>query len=120
MSILKSIDTNQRTLYGMIEYSKDNRKAPKELLYGFGVNPMYAYEEMQLVKQLFNKIGGRQYKQIIFSFDSDIKLPNVILKEIGYHIRLYYVCAHSNSMLVKNEIIISLNNILFTLTITKH
>lgn len=87
MSILKFIGSNRRTLYGVIRYVKRDGNA---LVYGFGVNPDYAVEEMRLVKEVFNQTEGREYKHFIFSFDSNINLSNEVIFEIGYRIGLYY------------------------------
>ncbi len=90
MSYFKFIHQNPRTLFGEIRYVKDENKTFPALVYGFGVNPDSAFEEMDTVKKLWNKTDGRQYKQYMFSFDRNITLPENIIMEIGYKIGVYY------------------------------
>lgn len=92
MSIVEFIKENPRTLYGIIEYVKDNKKTESSLCFGYGVNPRYAYQEMQFVKIAYQQEDRRQYKQIIVSFeDSDReRLNNENLFFICKKIAAYY------------------------------
>ncbi|WP_094607186.1 hypothetical protein SPSIL_058070 [Sporomusa silvacetica DSM 10669] len=90
MSYFEFVGKNPRTLYGMINYAKNEKKTKPPLMYGFGVHPDSAYEEMSAVKEIWHQTGGRKYRQFFFSFDSNVNLPDEILMEIGYKIGLYY------------------------------
>lgn len=88
MAVLRYVKESPRTLYGVLEYVSDNKKTSPELIFGIGVNPQRAFEEMMLVKQLHIKERQRQYKQIILSFDEEesSKLPISQLLQIGLQV----------------------------------
>ena len=90
MSYFKFIHKNPRTLSGVISYAKNDAKTHPDLMYGFGVDPESAFEEMATVKQIWNQTDRRQYKHFMFSFDSDIKLSKNDLMDVGYKIGAYY------------------------------
>lgn len=90
MSYFKFIHQNPRTLFGVIHYVKNEKKTYPTTMYGFGVDPESAFEEMDTVKKLWHQTGGRQYKHFMFSFDSDIKLSQNALMDIGRKIGEYY------------------------------
>ncbi len=90
MSYFKFIHQNPRTLFGVIYYVNNEAKTHPDLMYGFGVDPDSAFEEMATVKQLWNQTDGRQYKHFMFSFDSDIKLSKNDLMDVGCKIGAYY------------------------------
>lgn len=90
MSYFKFVNQNPRTLFGIINYATNEEKTNKTLIYGFGIDPAHAFEEMDAVKQMWHQTSGRQYKHFIFSFDSNIDLPNNILMNIGCDIGAYF------------------------------
>jgi hypothetical protein len=91
MSYLKAINQNPRTLFGIIHYAKDEREnSLPPIAAGLGVFPDTAFEEMDAVKQIYNKTGGRQYKHFMFSFDSNVSLSHEMLMEIGHKIGSYF------------------------------
>ncbi|GBG56595.1 mobilization protein [Sporomusaceae bacterium FL31] len=90
MSYFEFVGKNPRTLYGILKYVKNEEKTKHPLMYGFGLQPDSAYEEMKAVQKLWHQTNGRQYRQFFFSFDSNINLPDEILMKIGYEIGLYY------------------------------
>ncbi len=100
MSYFKIVDENPRTLFGIIRYVKDDGKTTLQLMCGFGVDPETAFEEMDFTKRIWNQIDGRQYKQFIFSFDSDIVLPTETLMEIGRKIGTYYAAEYQILMVI--------------------
>lgn len=90
MSILSFKAGNRYSLEGMIDYITNPDKTQNQIISGLGVNPNYALQEMQLVKELFHQNGGRLYKQIIFSFDRDIQLSSETIQEISERIGLLF------------------------------
>ena len=70
MAVLRYVKESPRTLYGVIRYVSDEKTTIPELIFGIGVNPELAYEEMMLVKRLYAKERQRQYKQMVLSFKS--------------------------------------------------
>jgi hypothetical protein len=65
MAIVKAVESNRFSLYGMVEYLLNDEKLL--FSYGYGLNPRYAYEEMMFVKEAWNKTHKRQFKQFILS-----------------------------------------------------
>lgn len=100
MSYFRFINKNPRTLFGIIRYVKDDEKICLPMMYGFNVNPETAFEEMDAVKLIWNKTGGRQYKHFVFSFDSDIVLSQQAIMNIGYKIGCYYADEYQILMVV--------------------
>lgn len=90
MSYFKFCNKNPRTLYGIISYVKRENKDDQVLMYGFGVDPETAFEEMEFAKQIWHQTTGRQYKHFIFSFDSNLPLSPEQVITIGQQIGLYY------------------------------
>ena len=90
MSYFKFINQNPRTLFGVVNYVQNEKKTDLTAMYGFGVNPESAFEEMDTVKKLWNQTDGRQYKHFMFSFDSDITLSQKVIMDIGREIGEYY------------------------------
>lgn len=89
MSILKLEDRTPRSLYEMQNYLIDSDKTDCDGIFGIGVHPQYAAEEMELVQQLFYKTNlTHPYVQRIFAFDVGIDLPILLLRnicmEVGY------------------------------------
>jgi len=90
MSYFKFIHQNPRTLFGVINYVQNEEKTCPSLIYGFGIDPNFAFEEMDTVKKIWSQTDGRQYKHFMFSFDSNTFLPTKILLDIGCQIGKYY------------------------------
>lgn len=90
MSYLKVVNQNPRTLFGIIHYVKNEAKTTSPLMYGFGLSPEYAFEEMDYIKNLFHKEDGREYKHFIFSFDSNMNLTVNKMMTIGVQIGSYF------------------------------
>lgn len=89
MSILKFITETPRTLQQMHDYMIAPDKTIPEASFGIGVNPRFAVKEMEWVQQAYNYNNlFHPYKQIVFSFDSNVEMPLcmfiLISKEIGY------------------------------------
>lgn len=57
---------------------------------GYGVDPRYAAEQMQLVKQLWGKEQGRQVRHFIVSFDRAEFVSYEKIMQIGFDICRYY------------------------------
>lgn len=103
MSYFKFIHENPRTLFGIIHYVNDVKKTNQPLMYGFGVDPEHAFEEMDAVKRIWHQTDGRQYKHYIFSFDNNIELPTEILMNIGYEIGAYFANEHQILMVMHSN-----------------
>ena len=100
MSFLRIVHGNPRTLFGIIRYVKDTGKTIPLLMDGFNIDPETAFEEMDFTQRIWNKTGGRQYKQFIFSFDSDVVLSRNTLMEIGRKIGAYYAVEYQILMVM--------------------
>ena len=107
MSYFRVIHENPRTLFGVVKYVKNENKTDSATMDGFGVLPESAFEEMDIVKKIYNQADGRQYKHFVFSFDSNITLPIETLKEICYQIGCYY----ANDYQILSAIHFDTNNI---------
>ena len=57
---------------------------------GYGVDPRYAVQQMQLVKQLWGKEQGRQVRHFILSFHKDEHIGYEQLMKVGFDICQYY------------------------------
>lgn len=90
MSYFKFVNKNPRNLIGIVDYVKGEKRSSLSLVYGFGIDPEYAVEEMETIKKIWNQTDGRQYKHYIFSFDNDVTLPQQTLIKIGQEIGAYY------------------------------
>lgn len=90
MAIVKAIAHNNRSLFDMLYYILDEEKLI--FTYGYGLNPRYAYTEMQFVQEVWHKSNGRQYKQFIVSFSEDESnwLDLSSFCSIGQYIGEYY------------------------------
>jgi hypothetical protein len=86
MSILSFKPIGTRSLAKMYEYMIDSAKTNVNLIFALGTNPRYVIEEMQFAQQMFCKIAGNDYKQVVLSFDRDISLSFSIIKEIAEQI----------------------------------
>lgn len=87
MSILKIEYRTPRSLYSMIDYSKDKEKTSTEGLFAIGCNPLKAEQEMQFVQDIYFRDNiTHQYVQVIFAFDIDINLPLTFIREVCFQI----------------------------------
>ncbi|MGL5257527.1 MAG: relaxase/mobilization nuclease domain-containing protein [Proteocatella sp.] len=89
MAILKFENRTPRPLLAMYEYMVDFNKTGKYGVFGIGVDPLYAVQQMEFIQRIFYKENLlHSYIQIIFSFDSGIDLGILtirkICKEIAY------------------------------------
>lgn len=83
MSILKFVHSTPRALTDMYAYLTDINKTDYEHIFGIGVNPRHAVEEMTYVHNLYRrKHLLHQYKQVIFSFDKGLSIDDSLLKII--------------------------------------
>ena len=88
MSILRFEDRTPRTIEGMIDYMDDERKKMDEVMkgeenvFGIGVNPHTAKEEMQFIRDLHHREDiTHPYVQVILGFDKGIELDPIAVKE---------------------------------------
>ena len=87
MSHLRFIPKQPRTLSGIVEYAIPEKDTPS---IGINLCPETAYEEMQAVKEIWRKTGGRKYKHYVLSFEKEVNLPAETLLEIGYKVGQYF------------------------------
>ena len=87
MSHLRFIHRQPRTLLGVLEYAAPENDTPSV---GINLCPETAYEEMQAVKEIWHKTGGRKYKHYVLSFEEEVNLPAETLLEIGYKVGQYF------------------------------
>ena len=57
---------------------------------GYAVNPRYAFEEMQLVKDLWGKDHGRRVRHFILSFSKSEQISYEEAMRLGFFICCYY------------------------------
>lgn len=57
---------------------------------GYGVDPRYAAEQMQMVKELWGKNRGRRVRHFILSFDKSEHISYEKAMQIGFAICRYY------------------------------
>ena len=87
MSHLRFFHGQPRTLSGVLDYAAPEEDTPS---IGINVNPETAYEEMQAVKEIWRKPGGRKYKHYVLSFEEKVQLPAETLLELGHKIGQYF------------------------------
>lgn len=82
MAILKFVNNSQRNLNDMITYITDPKKTFPDSIFGIGVNPAYAIEEFEFIRQVWSRSYNiKPYQQIILSLDSSIG-NNISLKKL--------------------------------------
>lgn len=87
MSILKFETRTPRSLSEMYSYMTNPAKTDDYCIFGIGLNPAYAVEEMQFIQSLYHKESLlHPYIQVIFSFDSNIGLGIEKIRQICYDI----------------------------------
>ena len=67
MAIIKAAQSGA-SLRRIIHYVTQEKKTEEPLLAGIHCDPQNAYDDMMLIKTLFRKKGGRQYKHFIYSY----------------------------------------------------
>lgn len=83
MSILKFENRTPRSLQEMYDYMTDRTKTSPQWVFGLGVNPMNAVDEMKLVQYIYGRHHLKhEYKQIIFCFDVGLRLEEAVIMEI--------------------------------------
>lgn len=90
MSILKFERRTPKSLAAMYDYVTDVNKTDFEHIFGIGVNPLYAVQEMEFVQQIYHKTNLlHPYLQVIFSFDQNTAYNMSQITEICKEIGLY-------------------------------
>ena len=83
MSILKFERRTPKSLRGMYNYLTAEDKTTREGIFGIGCNPHYAAEEMQFVRDIYQKNHiFHSYIQVIFAFDEGLFLPLNDIRQI--------------------------------------
>lgn len=67
MAVIKAAHSGA-SLKRIINYVTQEKKAEEHLLAGINCDPQNAYDDMMLVKEIYGKKNGRQYKHFIYSF----------------------------------------------------
>ena len=87
MSLLKFEDRTPRSLEDMCAYMCDSRKTDSNGIFGIGVNPYNAANEMRLVQNIYHRENlTHEYVQIIFCFDMGVSAPIELLREVSVKI----------------------------------
>lgn len=92
MSILNFPQVGRRNLENMYNYIVDPNSTQNILIFGLGINPRYAIEEMKFAHFAFCNSREHYYQQIIFSFDDDVqkKLTLQQIEQVGKEIGLIF------------------------------
>ena len=64
MAVIKAVNS-RASLARAINYITNGEKTECRLVGGHNCSPMYAIEEMRDTKEVWRKMGGRQYKHFI-------------------------------------------------------
>lgn len=67
MAVIKAVHSGA-SLKRIINYVTQEKKTEEHLLAGINCDPQNAYDDMMLVKEIYGKKNGRQYKHFIYSF----------------------------------------------------
>ena len=73
MAVIKAVHS-RASLGNAINYVTNEEKTKDHLITGINVDPFRAVDEMIVVKQLYDKMDGRQYDHYIQSFHADEKV----------------------------------------------
>lgn len=91
MSILKFEHRTPRNLRQMYEHIVDHHKTDPDLIFGIGLNPLSAIDDMNFIKKIYYKEHlAHPYIHVIFSFDYnvcaqyDLFALKKICQRIGY------------------------------------
>ena len=92
MSVLKFPSIGSKTLEEMYKYIVDINSTKGLIIFGLGVNPNFALQEMEFAHLVFNNNRQKQYQQVIFSFDNGVQenLSLDIIGEIGQKIAMLF------------------------------
>lgn len=116
MAVLHKASENKRTLEGIISYIADQKAHDDKIAYysGFGVQPFYAVRDMLIVKELYSKTDGSQYKHIILLMEgkTDENIFIMAAKEIADTLYNYTRCQivfaiHSNTDKIHLHVVIN-------------
>lgn len=92
MAVIKAVSSHA-PIGTAIDYVEKREKTEERLLYGIGVTPETAKEEMQATKEIYGKTDGRTYKHFVQSFASgeDItpEKAHEIAKEFAESLELF-------------------------------
>ena len=95
MSLLKFEDRTPRSLEDMCAYMCDSSKTDSNGIFGIGVNPYNAANEMRLIQNIYHRENlTHEYVQIIFCFDMGVSAPVELVRE---------VCVKIGQMLITDE-----------------
>ncbi|SEH23156.1 relaxase/mobilization nuclease domain-containing protein [Selenomonas sp. KH1T6] len=87
MSILKFENRTPRTMEDMHRYMKNAEKTGDNGVFGIGVNPCAPVQEMQFVQDVYYREElTHPYVQVILSFDSDMALDSLEVREISMEV----------------------------------
>ena len=83
MSLLKFEDRTPRSLEDMCAYMCDSSKTDSNGIFGIGVNPYNAANEMRFIQNCYRRENlTHEYTQRIFCFDEGIKMDIGTLREV--------------------------------------
>ena len=83
MSLLKFEDRTPRSLEDMCAYMCDSSKTDSNGIFGIGVSPYNAANEMRFIQNYYRWENlTHEYKQIIFCFDEGIKVDIALMREV--------------------------------------
>ena len=112
MAIIK-FTNSKSTLKHIINYVTQDAKTTTELITGKDCTSDNALEEMQTVKNLYNKTAGRQYIHLVQSFAPNDNLTYDKAHEIGLELAQQYkgfqvlVATHTDREHIHNHLIIN-------------
>ena len=92
MAVIKAVSSHA-PIGTAIDYVEKREKTEERLLYGIGVTPETAKEEMQATKEIYGKTDGRTYKHFVQSFapgeDITPEKAHEIAKEFAESLELF-------------------------------
>ena len=112
MAVIK-FTNSKSTLKHIINYITQDAKTTTELITGKDCTSDNALEEMQTVKNLYNKTTGRQYIHLVQSFSPNDNLSYAKAHEIGLELAKQYkgfqvlVATHTDREHVHNHLVIN-------------
>lgn len=112
MAIVK-IKTAKRNIKGILDYVTNPEKTNELLISGKDCVPDTVIDEMEVVKQQFNKIDGTTYFHIIQSFSPDDNIKPNIAHEVGVKFANYFkdyqvlIATHIDKEHIHNHLIIN-------------
>ena len=112
MAIIK-FTNSKSTLKHIINYITQDAKTTTELITGKDCTSDNALEEMQTVKNLYNKTTGRQYIHLVQSFSPNDNLSYDKAHEIGLELAKQYkgfqvlVATHTDREHAHNHLVIN-------------